>query len=96
MINQVENKKSCEMCKHYGEDEVILCKTCRSYIGFELPNRQVKSQEDEFTGWLCTCCGHLEESELHCSCCGEEPPWGCDCDFCQNLEPDDYEDNFGW
>lgn len=31
--------------------------------------------------WLCVC-GHYEESDFHCEICGKEPPWGCDCSFC--------------
>lgn len=45
-------------------------------------------QEDkiqpEFEGWLCNC-GHWEDEPLHCSCCGAEPPWGCDCSFCDEA-----------
>lgn len=41
--------------------------------------------------WLCGC-GHYEESGLHCSHCGAQPPWGCDCSFCNDYD-DDYDDD---
>lgn len=44
--------------------------------------------DDTFTGWLCWC-GHWEESDLHCSNCGNEPPWGCACGACEEPEHDD-------
>jgi hypothetical protein len=41
-------------------------------------------------GWLCQC-GHWEESGLHCENCGNEPPWGCDCSFCNERGRKEYE-----
>lgn len=32
--------------------------------------------------WLCVA-GHLHEDGCHCPSTGEEPPWGCPCDWCQ-------------
>lgn len=39
--------------------------------------------EEKSEGWMCTHCGHYEESEFHCSVCGQKPLWGCDCDSCR-------------
>lgn len=41
-------------------------------------------------GWLCVC-GHYEETDFHCSSCGHEPPWGCNCPFCEKEEVDETE-----
>src|SRR5688572_6112823 len=43
--------------------------------------------------WMCGC-GHYEESGLHCSVCGAEPPWGCDCSFCNDKYWRDEEEEF--
>lgn len=45
--------------------------------------------------WLCHC-GHFEDSGLHCSRCGEEPPWGCDCSFCDERYYSNDEDEWLW
>lgn len=37
-----------------------------------------KCEADDAQKWICVC-GHYEESGLHCSNCGHQPPWGCDC-----------------
>jgi hypothetical protein len=34
-------------------------------------------------GWVCSC-GHYQEDNFHCSKCGNEPPWGCDCCYCED------------
>jgi hypothetical protein len=54
--------------------------------------------EDDYDdhAWMCHC-GHFEESSLHCSRCGNEPPWGCDCSSCsepagEGLEEWEYPD----
>jgi hypothetical protein len=39
---------------------------------------------EETAAWLCNC-GHYQEDGLHCSNCGAEPPWGCDCSFCDDV-----------
>lgn len=41
-------------------------------------------------GWLCDC-GHWQEDGLCCVRCTNEPPWGCECDFCENRYLDDLE-----
>ena len=45
-------------------------------------------EDDDDAAWLCDC-GHFEESGLHCSSCGREPPWGCDCG-----QHDEYEEEY--
>lgn len=50
-----------------------------------------KQCDDVDNHWMCGC-GHYEESGWHCSVCGAEPPWGCDCSFC-NDERLDYEED---
>ena len=44
-------------------------------------------------GWLCRC-GHWQDDGLHCSCCGNEPPWGCDCGFCNERGHEDDEEDY--
>lgn len=48
-----------------------------------------KEDQDEFYGWMCVC-GNWEETDMHCSHCGAEPPWGCDCG--EHDEDDDWND----
>ena len=48
-------------------------------------------EPDVIEGWLCLC-GHWEETDLHCSSCGNEPPWGCDCDVCNEDRDSEGED----
>ncbi|KAA3644534.1 MAG: hypothetical protein DWQ07_14030 [Chloroflexi bacterium] len=45
--------------------------------------------------WLCVC-GHYEESDFHCSRCGAEPPWGCDCSYCDERYryPEDFIEEY--
>ena len=40
---------------------------------------------EETYDWLCTCGKWNEDWPFHCSC-GEEPPCGCDCDECNQLD----------
>lgn len=51
--------------------------------------------DDEDHSWLCHC-GHFEESGLHCSHCSAEPPWGCDCSFCDERHHEDDLDELEW
>jgi hypothetical protein len=53
-----------------------------------LPVEALESDE----GWLCSC-GHWEETDLHCSYCGGEPPWGCPCAFCEDRDADEWDDD---
>jgi hypothetical protein len=46
--------------------------------------------EDQIQEWLCVC-GHYQDDGFHCDECGREPPWGCDCSFCQDKERERYE-----
>lgn len=77
-------------CKNLFDDGTTCCTSGKNCIGaFDCP--YYVDAEMEFEGWLCVC-GHYEESDLHCSLCGTEPPWGCDCDFCHERrlpEPDE-------
>jgi hypothetical protein len=50
---------------------------------------------DEDTDWLCVC-GHYETGGFHCTNCGRQPPWGCDCSFCQDDDRYDEEVDFGY
>ncbi len=36
-------------------------------------------------GWLCSC-GHYNDHDFHCDECLNQPPWGCDCDSCSELD----------
>ena len=53
-------------------------------------------KEDEQFGnyaWLCWC-GHYQEDGLHCEYCGGDPPWGCDCGFCNEALEDEWLDSW--
>jgi hypothetical protein len=80
----MEIKMSKGKCKNLFDDGTTCCTSGQACIGaFDCP--YYVDAEAAFEGWLCVC-GHFEESDLHCSCCGAEPPWGCDCDFCANRK----------
>jgi len=56
--------------------------------------------EDLQYAWLCVC-GHYQEDGLHCDRCGHEPPWGCDCSWCNERYAEggddwDYVDDDYW
>lgn len=77
-------------CKNLFDDAITCCTSGQCCIGaFDCP--YYIDAEMEFEGWLCVC-GHFEESDLHCSCCGAEPPWRCDCDLCK-VEAEPIEDD---
>jgi hypothetical protein len=38
--------------------------------------------------WMCSC-GNYEESGLHCSLCGNQPPWGCPCSGCDSYNDEE-------
>ena len=50
---------------------------------------------EESRAWLCVC-GHYQEDDLHCSYCGAEPPWGCDCSFCDERAHEDRLTEMEW
>lgn len=50
--------------------------------------RRKKDARD--VAWMCRC-GHWEESCLHCSVCGSQPPWGCPCELCQYSDDPNYD-----
>lgn len=51
----------------------------------------VRQQMQEEPGWLCDC-GAWIDGLFHCSNCRNEPPCGCPCSFCQDPEPDEYDE----
>lgn len=61
--------------------------------GQKLPLSDAFTYSEEKTGleWLCSC-GHYEESGLHCTQCGAQPPWGCGCSDCQDQDVSDDPD----
>ncbi len=63
---------------------------------YKYHKRKKEEKEDEFKyHWMCRC-GQYIESEFHCSFCGNEPPWGCDCSFCNDPYEDGDGDNYDY
>ncbi len=58
---------------------------------------------DDEVGWACAC-GWYNDHNEHCEACGFQPPWGCDCRGCMELDEeideetwyDDTYDAPGW
>lgn len=61
--------------------------TSRSIKYFERKKWEKENKETMYH-WMCSC-GHYEESGFHCAECGNEPPWGCDCSFCNDFDEDE-------
>lgn len=49
----------------------------------------LEEDDEADQGWLCQC-GHWQNDGLHCDLCGCEPPWGCDCSFCNDRRNERY------
>lgn len=62
----------------------------RRYTRFRFYTRLFPAPTPDMA-WLCWC-GNYEESGLHCSCCGNQPPWGCDCALCDDERYSDVDD----
>jgi len=78
-------------CIHGDGEEV--CPECGGE-GDICDEDETRGQGDEILditvddAWLCIC-GHYEETPMHCSACGREPPWGCDCSLCHEKYEDE-------
>lgn len=59
------------------------------------PDREkldIEGDHDLELGWHCTC-GAWNDHDFHCDDCKADPPWGCDCSFC---EPDGFDEEDEW
>lgn len=82
----------------YGQDCWYVCKHCSAWVEAEYVWALEEAAEvelddqDEATGWLCGC-GNFQDDGFHCDECLAEPPWGCDCSFCDVDVGEDFEDD---
>ena len=61
------------------------CKDLRlGFIWISIFYQEPQEDVEPDLQWLCWC-GNFQEDGLHCDLCGNEPPWGCDCSYCDNV-----------